>query len=132
MTLFVRIILFGLVVPMTVIIMPAYADIASVEYVAKVVDALRPPQADWGQADDMAPDFIKNKPQIPDASEMEKLSNRVTEITDESTDEQYPTARAVNAAVAGRAPIDDVRFYTIPTTRPSGTPPAGQVFIWFD
>jgi hypothetical protein len=27
---------------------------------------------------------------------------------------------------------DDARFNTVPTTQPSGTPPTGQVFIWFN
>lgn len=27
---------------------------------------------------------------------------------------------------------DDSRFYTVSTTQPTGTPPEGSVFVWFD
>ena len=134
-TFFFRGILISIAVTMAVAVVPANAELASVEYVSGIVAALQKdtsPQADWKQTDSTAPDFIKNKPEFPDVSEMERVSNRVTEVTSASTDAQYPSARAVNNAIETRAPADDVRFNTISTTRPTGTPPAGQVFIWFE
>ena len=38
----------------------------------------------------------------------------------------------VENQIDGKAPIDDVRFNTVSTTQPSGTPPTGSVFIWFN
>ncbi len=42
--------------------------------------------------------------------------------------DRLPVGTATGTVASG----DDVRFNTIPTTKPSGTPPAGQVFIWFN
>lgn len=110
----------------------AYADIASVSYVQGIVNAIQGVQPDWAQTDESAPGFIKNKPDIPAADSVEYVANKTTDINDNSTDAQYPTARAVNASLATKADADDVRFYTISTTQPSGTPPAGQMYIWFN
>jgi hypothetical protein len=41
---------------------------------------------------------------------------------------RLPVGTSTNTVAAG----DDVRFSTIPTTTPTGTPPAGQVYIWFN
>lgn len=41
---------------------------------------------------------------------------------------RLPVGTAASTVAAG----NDVRFNTIPTTQPSGTPPSGQVFIWFN
>lgn len=115
-----------------ILFMPvAYADIASISYVDSIVNSLKV-QSDWNQTDSTAIDYIKNKPNIPDVAAVEYTANKTTTIDDTSTDTQYPTARAVNSALATKAASDDIRFNTIPTTRPSGTPPSGQVFIWFE
>ena len=53
-------------------------------------------QADWNQTDATKDDYIKNKPTIPspiNLSALEKVSNKVTSVTADSTDEQYPTAK---------------------------------------
>lgn len=42
--------------------------------------------------------------------------------------DRLPVGTATSTVASG----DDVRFNTIPTTKPSGTPPSGQVFIWFN
>lgn len=39
-----------------------------------------------------------------------------------------PVGTAENTVAAG----NDVRFGTIPTVAPSGTPPDGQVYVWFN
>jgi hypothetical protein len=41
---------------------------------------------------------------------------------------RLPVGTAASTVAAG----NDVRFNTIPTTQPSGTPPSGQVYIWFN
>ena len=110
----------------------AYADMASTSYVQEIVNAIQVAQPDWAQTNENAPDFIKNKPDIPTADRVEYVANKTTDINDDSTDAQYPTARAVNASLATKADADDVRFNTISTTQPIGTPPAGQVYIWFN
>lgn len=104
----------------------AWADIASAGYVNEVADTLRV-QSDWSQTDSNALDYIKNKP-----DNHETVANKVTVLSGDATHEQYPSARAVNDAVATKADVNDVRFNTIPTSQPAGTPPAGQVFIWFN
>lgn len=109
----------------------AMADIASAGYVREIVDALRV-QPDWNQTDASASDYIKNKPQIPSVDAVEYVANKVSQISASATDSQYPSAAAVRSALDTKADTDDVRFNTISTTAPTGTPPAGQVFIWFN
>ena len=41
---------------------------------------------------------------------------------------RLPIGTVASTVAAG----DDVRFSTIPTEQPSGTPPSGQVYIWFN
>ena len=70
-TFFFRGILISIAVTMAVAVVPANAELASVEYVSGIVAALQKdtsPQADWKQTDSTAPDFIKNKPEFPDVS----------------------------------------------------------------
>lgn len=109
----------------------AMADIASAGYVREIVNALRV-QPDWNQTDASASDYIKNKPQIPSVDAVEYVANKVSQISASATDSQYPSAAAVRSALDTKADTDDVRFNTISTTAPTGTPPAGQVFIWFN
>lgn len=109
----------------------AMADIASAGYVREIVNALMV-QPDWNQTDASASDYIKNKPQIPSVDAVEYVANKVSQISASATDSQYPSAAAVRSALDTKADTDDVRFNTISTTAPTGTPPAGQVFIWFN
>ena len=109
----------------------AWARIASAGYVNEIVDALKI-QSDWAQSDPGALDYIKNKPQIPSVDAVEYVANKVSQISASATDSQYPSAAAVRSALDTKADTDDVRFNTISTTVPTGTPPAGQVFIWFN
>lgn len=109
----------------------ARASIASAGYVNEIVDALKI-QSDWAQSDPGALDYIKNKPQIPSVDAVEYVANKVSQISASATDSQYPSAAAVRSALDAKADTDDVRFNTISTTVPTGTPPAGQVFIWFN
>ena len=109
----------------------ARADIASADFVRQNIEDSRI-QADWNQADSSLPDYIKNKPDVPSPDAVEYIANKVSEVNTSATDTQYPSARAVQNALDTKANADDVRFNTIATVQPSGTPPAGQVFIWFN
>lgn len=120
-------VLLVLILPVT----DARASIASTGYVNEIVDALKI-QSDWAQSDPAALDYIKNKPQIPSVDAVEYVANKVSQISASATDSQYPSAAAVRSALDTKADTDDVRFNTISTTVPTGTPPAGQVFIWFN
>lgn len=120
-------VLLVLILPVT----DARASIASAGYVNEIVDALKI-QSDWAQSDPAALDYIKNKPQIPSVDAVEYVANKVSQISASATDSQYPSAAAVRSALDTKADTDDVRFNTISTTVPTGTPPAGQVFIWFN
>ena len=120
-------VLLVLILPVT----DARASIASAGYVNEIVDALKI-QSDWAQSDPAALDYIKNKPQIPSVDAVEYVANKVSQISASVTDSQYPSAAAVRSALDTKADTDDVRFNTISTTAPTGTPPAGQVFIWFN
>lgn len=104
----------------------AHADIASAGYVREIVEPLRA-RPDWNQTDPDALDYIKNKP-----DNHETVANKITVLSGDATDEQYPSARAVKDALDAKADVNDARFNTIPTSQPMGTPPAGQVFIWFN
>ena len=67
----------------------ALADIASAGYVQEIVDSLRV-QSDWMQTNPDALDYIKNKP-----INHEIVDNKVTVLSADVTDEQYPSVRAV-------------------------------------
>ena len=41
---------------------------------------------------------------------------------------RLPVGTSENTVAAG----DDVRFNTIATAQPNGTPPSGSVFVWFE
>ena len=110
-----RIILVGI---FFVAISAAHADIASVQYVQSILSSLEV-QADWNQSDTNALDYIKNKPDVTDASNLTSGTVAIGRL---------PVGTTANTVAAG----DDSRFYTIPTTEPSGNAPNGTVFIWFD
>ena len=67
----------------------ALADIASAGYVQEIVDSLRV-QSDWMQTNPDALDYIKNKP-----INHEIVDNKVTVLSADVTDEQYPSVRVV-------------------------------------
>ena len=107
------------------------ADIASTQYVESLVIP-----ADWEQEDSTATDYIKNKPTIPSTASDIGLGN-VQNV--DQTNASNLTSGTVGVA---RLPVgttsttvaagNDARFDTVSTTQPSGTPPTGQVFIWFE
>lgn len=100
-----------------------HANLASRGYVDQIVDALAAKQSDWNQTDTTQPDYIKNKPDIYTKAEVDAL---VTNQVDAYTKAE------VDTLLNNKANTNDVRFTTIPTSAPSGTPPSGQVFIWFN
>ncbi len=109
----------------------ALADIASTTYVSEIVDVLNT-QSDWAQTDENAPNYIKNKPVVPSTDSVEYVSNKIQKISDTSTENQYPSAIAVREALKEKADLNDDKFNSIPTSQPSGLPPDGRVFIWFN
>lgn len=112
----------------------ALADLASAGYVNEIVDALRV-QSDWTQTDAGALDYIKNKPEIPSVDVVNNLAqvvgNDTTGLVKSVADLQTDVSE-INNSLGQKADVNDVRFNTIPTTQPQGTPPAGHVFIWFN
>ena len=52
-------------------------------------------QANWNESDSTSDSYIKNKPTIPDTTNMEVNTNKVTSISSASTNIQYPSAKAV-------------------------------------
>ena len=101
----------------------ARANVASVGYVNQIVDALAVKQSDWNQTDSTQPDYIKNKPDVYTKAQVDALvANQVDAYTKSEVD----------SLLGNKADTTDVRFTTIPTSAPSGTPPSGQVFIWFN
>lgn len=61
------------------------------------------------------------------------VTNFDTTNADNITSGTLATERLNVGTSAGTvAAGDDARFYTISTTQPTGTPPDGSVFVWFD
>ena len=52
-------------------------------------------QANWNETDTTSDSYIQNKPAIPDVTNMEVETNKVTTISSASTNTQYPSAKAV-------------------------------------
>jgi len=132
----VRIILVSL---MCGIVSTARADIASVQYVQSIISSIEPApavQANWAQTDSTAADYIDNKPTIPSTAAEVGLGNvqnvdttNASNITSGTMDvARLPVGTTSTTVAAG----DDVRFDTVSTTQPSGTPPSGTVFMWFN
>lgn len=48
------------------------------------------PKPDWNQTDDTKADYIKNKP-----TTMESTENKITSLSVDVTDTEYPSAKAV-------------------------------------
>lgn len=101
----------------------AQTNIATKAYVDSMVTNV---QADWGQDNPSSNDYIKNKPQ-----NIQITDNMATDLEADNSENKYPSVGAVNTALENKADVDDVRFNTVSTTQPNGTPPEGQVFIWF-
>ena len=118
----VRIILIGV---MCGIVSPVRADIASVQYVDSILSAL-----------DIA-SHIANTSNPHSVTKAQVGLGNVQNV--DQTDATNITSGTVNVA---RLPVgttsttvaagNDARFDTVSTTQPSGTPPTGTVFIWFD
>lgn len=60
-------------------------------------------QSDWNEIDVSAASFIKNKPSIGD----EFVNNKVTSLSNNSTDIQYPSAKCVYDALDGKQDVID-------------------------
>lgn len=56
------------------------------------------------------------------------VDSAVDYVTDQIPDAY--TKKETDDLLDSKASSDDVRFNTVPTSQPSGTPPSGQAFIW--
>ena len=68
----------------------------------KLVNLVGNVQPNWNQNDPTKPDYIVNKPEIPESPDLsgyEVKTNKVTSINAQSTDEQYPSAKCVYTIV---------------------------------
>jgi len=112
-----------------------HAEIASAQYVRSIISSL--------SASDVGA--------VPTTTTVNghALSANVTVTKSDVGLGDVPNVDTTNAANissgtlnVGRLPVgttsttvaagDDVRFNTVSTTQPSGTPPSGTVFIWFE
>lgn len=66
-------------------------------------------RANWNQTDKNAPDYILNKPNIHDSDDYELKNNKVTSISSQSTDKEYPSAKCVYNIVGNiEAVLDNI------------------------
>ena len=118
-----------------------YSAVATKAYVDRIVVA-NAVQSDWNQIDDAQPDYIKNKPGIPDVSSKEDTSNKLksvsgggTGLTIDATDIQYPSAKtmldalSVKADTGSLAPVAFSGSYNDLINKPTITMPGHEFAI---
>ena len=131
----------------------AHGDIASVEYVNKIVLQLQPDnnvQPDWNQTDTSAPNYILNKPDLLVYDDHIQSAQNPHNVTKDQIGlanvQDVHTTNADNitsgTVAVGRLPVgtqsgtvaagDDARFMAVPTSVPTGTPPSGYVWLYFN
>lgn len=81
------------------------SDSSAKDYIKNKPTIVNPVQPDWNQSDSAALDFIKNKPSIPSIAGLEETANKVTSLSAQSTDTQYPSAKCVYDLIGG---LDDL------------------------
>ena len=81
------------------------SDTSAKDYIKNKPTIVTPVQSDWNQSDSAALDFIKNKPSIPSIAGLEETANKVTSLSAQSTDTQYPSAKCVYDLIGG---LDDL------------------------
>ena len=59
--------------------------------------------------------------------DLQSKTEKTTTIGPSSTDEEYPSAKAVYDMVQ-----QDPRFESLPDTTPTGAPPSGRFYIWIE
>jgi len=67
-------------------------------------------QANWNETDTTSDSYIQNKPTIPDTTNMEVATNKVTSISPNSTNTQYPSALAVYNLFASITDADSTSY----------------------
>jgi len=111
---------------------PARANIASVNYVSSIVDALGVPELSQNLAAHVA--NVEN-PHAVTAQQvgLGNVKNIDTTNADNLTAGTVNIARLPVGVAAGTiASGGDTRFDTLPATEPAGTPPSGRVYVWFN
>ena len=98
----------------------SYAAVTSTEYVSEVVNA---------HALDTSNPHHVSAAQVGLGNVKNVDTTNAANITSGTVDTaRLNVGTTENTVAAG----NDVRFNTIPASRPTGTPPAGQVFIWVE
>lgn len=136
-----------------VLMKDAHGDIASVEYVDKIVLQLQPNnnvQPDWNQTDTSAPNYILNKPDllvyddhIQSAQNPHNVTKRQIGLANVQDVDTTNADNITSGTVAvGRLPVgtqsgtvaagDDARFVAVSTSVPAGAPPSGYVWLYFN
>lgn len=136
-----------------ILIKDAHGDIASVEYVDKIVLQLQPNnnvQPDWNQTDTSAPNYILNKPDllvyddhIQSAQNPHNVTKRQIGLANVQDVDTTNADNITSGTVAvGRLPVgtqsgtvaagDDARFMAVSTSVPAGAPPSGYVWLYFN
>lgn len=81
------------------------SDTTAKDFIKNKPTIVNPVQSDWNQADSSALDYIKNKPSIPSIVGLEETANKVTSLSAQSTDTQYPSAKCIYDLIGG---LDDL------------------------
>lgn len=81
------------------------SDTTAKDFIKNKPNITAPVQPDWSEADSTALNFIKNKPSIPSIAGLEETANKVTSLSAQSTDTQYPSAKCIYDLIGG---LDDL------------------------
>jgi hypothetical protein len=128
----VRIIFAGI---MCGLVSTAHADVASVQWVQSIISALTAadvgavPTARTVNGHQLTADVTVTKGDVGlgnvanvDTTNAANISSGTMNVA------RLPVGTTSTTVAAG----DDARFNTVSTSQPSGTPPTGTVFVWFE
>ena len=128
----VRIIFVGMICGL---VSTVHADVASVQYVQAIISALT--AADVGavpvtrtvNGHALSTDVTVSKSDVGLGNVLNVDTTNAANISSGAMDiARLPVGTTSTTVAAG----NDARFDTVSTTQPSGTPPTGRVFVWFE